>query len=473
MLRSQEPTNNQQLTTHPGEAFLAAGLGLCYTQIEMSKETSGKWPRHRQALAAIFAGFVILSLASSFSTRLKYGPDEPAHFIYIRCIAQDFRLPEISHRITPTEDFRATHQAQHAPLYYALAAIPFFVLERLGAGGETIWRAMRLFTIILGLGWVYFTYRLANEFFGGEYGLTLAATGVVAFLPIATYMSGVINNDVLVAALFTCALWMILAGIRRNGFSRKAAVWLGAVMGLAILTKAQGLTLVPTLLIAALVIARRNHWRSLRSLVGSIFISLGVAAALSGWWFVRNQLVYGAPMVQSLMNPMTPVDPLTLALTPSVWVPLVWFVSKQLFMYFWTPFWLLKPFVSADIYFVKLLVLCTVGLGGCALQMLRPRAREGHSGGAASYLILALPAAMIYALTVYNSIFVDRGLLQQGRIFLPMAACLAVWVASGYRRLAWSPKAVDVITAAVVLTPLMANIMTLYWIRLFYTIIEP
>ena len=44
-----------------------------------------------RALAAIIVVFVVLSVCYSLATRLKYGPEEPDHFIYIRSLATDFK----------------------------------------------------------------------------------------------------------------------------------------------------------------------------------------------------------------------------------------------------------------------------------------------------------------------------------------------------------------------------------------------
>ena len=77
-----------------------------------------------RGLIAILAAFTALAVSYSLVTRLRWGPDEPAHFIYIRSIATRFELPPISHKAIGTENSVATHDGHQPPLYYALMAIP-------------------------------------------------------------------------------------------------------------------------------------------------------------------------------------------------------------------------------------------------------------------------------------------------------------------------------------------------------------
>ena len=423
-------------------------------------------------MAAILAVFLLLSVITSYSTRLKYGPDEPAHYIYVRSIAQDFAFPELSHEITPTEDSASTHQAQHPPLYYALAAIPYFAFDHLGADGDAIWRVLRLFTILIGLGWIYFTYRLAREFFPHDDLAVLTTTGLVALMPGGTYTCGVINNDAQIALTCTCALWMMLIALRRNEMSLRLAVWLGVVIGLAILTKAQGLTLIPTLVVAAVVIAKRNSWKGSGVIAGRTAIALGVAAAVSGWWFVRNIIVYGEPIVQSLYNPAVNTDPISLVAQPLVLLPMLTQISKQFLMCFWTPFWLIKPFVNEDIYFRLLLALSFLGVIGTLMCMARPRPEHNNRCLAASYLVPLLPGVLIYVMVIYQTLFVDRGLFQQGRLLLPVAGVLAIWLVGGLRRLV-PQKAAVCVFATLLAGALIGNVFTIRLIRMFYRVVEP
>jgi hypothetical protein len=56
-------------------------------------------------------------------------------------------------------------------------------------------RLIRLLSVLLGAGTVYFTYRLALELMPEQTGLALAAAGFAAFTPMFLFISASVNND--------------------------------------------------------------------------------------------------------------------------------------------------------------------------------------------------------------------------------------------------------------------------------------
>jgi uncharacterized membrane protein len=142
-----------------------------------------KPPRTYRALGAILIGFAVIALVYSLVTPLKYGPDEPAHFIYIRSLATTLAPPPIAHTQTPTEDSIASHEGHQPPLYYAVMAMPYAILNAFGLPVDAIWRILRILGIGIGVIWIYFVYRLAREFFESE-AYALATAGFVAFIPL-------------------------------------------------------------------------------------------------------------------------------------------------------------------------------------------------------------------------------------------------------------------------------------------------
>jgi len=389
-------------------------------------------PRPNRLLVAILAGFAALSLTYSVATRLKYGPDEPAHFIYIRCIATTLSPPPIAHTQTPTEDSVASHEGHQPPLYYTVMAAPFAILRAFGASSDTIWRILRILGISIGVFWVYWVYRLALEYFHDD-AYALATAAFVALIPNAAYTAGVLNNDLMIALLFTWAMVPILRYFRTERLSRHEAAGLGLIMGLAILAKAQGLILLPVFLVTSLAVCRRRGYANAGQVLAAAGIAVGVTALVSGWWFARCWMLYGTVMPQSLYNPILPDGMISLVLAPEPGARLIWMSCSAVFGYFWTPFWLVWKYLAWRYYFWPIFALTGAVLVGGVLRLRR--------GGLdrPSLWLLVFTALMTWAMWLRHVLAVDKMANLQGRLFLSVAAIIGIVFVIGID--GWLPSA--------------------------------
>jgi hypothetical protein len=386
-------------------------------------------PHVNKAIAVIIGLFVVLSLAYSFADRLKLGPDEPAHFIYIRSLAINHTPPDIAHMETYSEDSTSSHEGHQPPLYYAIMAAPYAVLNALGVARDTIWRVLRLMNILLGVVWIYLVYLLSRAFFvksddqpgcpTDKYALASAA--FVAVIPTAPYMAAVVNNDILIALLFNWALIPMLAFFRTGGLSAKSAALLGLLMGLAILTKAQGLILVPLIVLAGICACRRTGYKNMGDVVRAIGIALGIAGLVSGWWFIRCQAIYGTPMPHSLYNPVLNGSIVTLFFFPLETIKLFWTMVGNLLGYFWLPYWLVEASLPWQRYSMILSILGLIWLIGIIIRLRRDRNMDLR----ALCFLLMCPIA-ICATWIHYVLMTDRGANLQGRLLLPSAAVIAI-----------------------------------------------
>ncbi len=154
---------------------------------------------------------------------------------------------------------------------------------------------VRLLSVIMSTGTVYFTYRIGVEIFEGERRwLALAGAAAVAFTPMFAFISGAVNNDNLSSLLAAAGLWVMLrlAKAAREGKSTLGlSIGLGIVLGLLALTKFGALAMFG---LAGLTMAfaawRRKRWQVF-FLEGPLIIAL--AGAISGWWYYRNWQLYG------------------------------------------------------------------------------------------------------------------------------------------------------------------------------------
>ncbi|MBI5082337.1 MAG: hypothetical protein HZB17_13710, partial [Chloroflexi bacterium] len=95
---------------------------------------------------------------------------------------------------------------------------------------------------------------------------------------------------------FTSTLTLaILLWIGRDGVTIRKAILLGVAIGLMCLSKLIGtvLAVVALTLFVALILLRE---RKLSTAVAPTLIVLLVTALVAGWWYVRNQIIYGDPL---------------------------------------------------------------------------------------------------------------------------------------------------------------------------------
>lgn len=119
--------------------------------------------------------------------------------------------------------------------------------------------------------------------------IRLAVPATIAFIPRFVFLSGVMNNDNMATAFSSVAIVLAGAAICRPRWRSTSGMLVasGAFLGGGLITK---LTVAP-IAVAVTVLVAIFCERTMRA-VASIIIP---AALVSGWWFVRNTLLYGDP----------------------------------------------------------------------------------------------------------------------------------------------------------------------------------
>ena len=295
----------------------------------------------RAALPALLAAFVLLGSLYAITTPLFEVSDELWHYPMVKTLADGQGLPVQN----PANPGPWRQEGSQPPLYYALMAVATGWIDTSDMnvvrwinphadngvitpdGNNNIvihtyreawpWhgtvlavRLIRLLSVLIGAGTVYFTYRLALELAPGRDGLALAAAGFTAFTPMFVFISASVNNDNLAILLSAAILWLLACWLRESTPRRiKDYVLLGALLGAAALSKTSALGLwglaggvVVWLQVRPLLggprrthEAGRNGWpqRVFSSFRPASFLLLyGTALLVSGWWFVRNFVLY-------------------------------------------------------------------------------------------------------------------------------------------------------------------------------------
>lgn len=178
-------------------------------------------------------------------------------------------------------------------------------------------RMARLASIVMSTATVFFSYLVARELFtnngwrtaddgcfstlNSQFSILRLATPIlVACTPMFAFISGSVNNDNAAVLFSTIGVWWALRLMRRGDLSIQSAVIAGAIAGLGALSKSSALGLVGLFGFAALLARAKNQEPGAKNLgswllvlVSFISIMLAVTLLLSGWWFIRNQQLYG------------------------------------------------------------------------------------------------------------------------------------------------------------------------------------
>jgi 4-amino-4-deoxy-L-arabinose transferase-like glycosyltransferase len=209
-------------------------------------------------------------------------------------LAERTQREQMLRNLTPQSAFEPTtatmpaYEASQPPLYYWLIALP------LSAFGHTslltrVW-LLRGISLLLGSLAIPIGFLLARKVFSGA-SIALGLTAFVALMPELAINLARVSNESLGITLYTCLLLAVCHWIEQPASLARAMV-VGVALGLGLLTKAYFLTAVP----AVAVLYAHTAWeqpRHYRRWITNAVLSLLIAFALAGWWYVRNYLQTG------------------------------------------------------------------------------------------------------------------------------------------------------------------------------------
>ncbi len=332
----------------------------------------------RLALPLLLAAFVALALAYSMVIPLGEAPDEVSHWAYVQYLIAHHRLPK--------PEGAVLGESHQPPLYYALNALATFWIpqsdfqpianpdfsfdnpatpnlllhpqrENFPYRADALaWHLARLLSVAMGAITVWATWHIASVLLPNEAWLALGAAAFVAFLPEFTFISAVVNNDNGVIALTSLSVLQILRVAQRPWRARDAAI-LGALLGLAALTKLSGLVVWLFVALVFLFLAwRRGEWK--RTLIHAT-LCFGVAGVIVAPWLMYNWANYGDPLGWSLVLAVTP-----LRRTPLTLNDLVYVIASGLYTSFWGRFGGALHLRMSDAIYIALGAWSLVALGG-------------------------------------------------------------------------------------------------------------
>ncbi|MEI6501638.1 MAG: glycosyltransferase family 39 protein, partial [Armatimonadota bacterium] len=307
-------------------------------------------------------------------------PDEGAHVGYIDYLARQHALP-------PFRSQTDIYEAHQPPLYY-LSSVPAHLLGiTLDPEGKTGRGTLmlRLWSVLLaGLG-VWIAWLLGRLVFGKDTLLSLAPALFLALWPGRTMIVSAVTNDALADSLCLLTFYLCLL-IVSAGLTRRSALLVGTAWALALLTKSTSLALGPVVLLAILMRAVADDPEHQAAALKRALLNLLLAAlpvvAIAGWWFVRNQMLYGDPLAAKIFEQLFSKDRATpdfffkLGLSGGAYFTLV-VVNTALS--FWGVFGQANVYQPLG-YYLTGFAVWAAALGGLVAQKLRDAQAVKHKG---------------------------------------------------------------------------------------------
>jgi 4-amino-4-deoxy-L-arabinose transferase-like glycosyltransferase len=410
----------------------------------------------RWLLLAIILAYLTLGTLYAVFTPAWQAPDEPAHYNYIKYLADQNRFPILkagdypaayleeikAARFPPEMSIEPIRYEFHQPPLYYLLVVPVYHLF----GGVLL--PLRLFSVglsALSLLVAYWTVRMLAP---GQPFLALGTAAFAAFLPMHLAMTAAANNDTLAELLLATILLFTIRYLKASttwsGESPSDAVradtrllvLLGVTTGLGLVTKSSVYIALPLVLVAILA---RHLWldKPTPSLIMGLrdaAVYLVPALALALPWWVRNAALYGGLDVLGLgRHNQVVAGQLRTAefVAASGMTQLVRDFLLTSFRSFWGQFGWMGVLLDERLY-QALAILAALALLGFAAWLLRvwPRRRKMPDWQRAAGGLLALTILLTLSTYLwYNTSFLQH----QGRYLFRALVPIGLAVALGWR----------------------------------------
>ena len=260
------------------------------------------------ALSLIIATYLLLGTLYATATPAWQVPDEPAHFNYVRHVAEQGHLPELCPGDYPyeyLEEIKARrfppemsiapiqYEAHQPPLYYVLAALVYRLTY--STFGWPMPLILRLFSLLLSAISLAVGYKIVRAICPQEPILALGTTAFAATLPMHVAMTAAVNNDVLAELLINLIVWAVVT-IKASDWTLCRAGGLGILLGFAFLTKMQSYAAFGVAFSALfwdILHNRDDSSLDWTQALGRAAIMSGAAFTVALPWLIRNAMIYG------------------------------------------------------------------------------------------------------------------------------------------------------------------------------------
>lgn len=233
---------------------------------------------------------------------LKRGFDAGSHLEYVSYLKNNWRVP------LAYEGW----ELYQPPLYYFLVA---FVSSPTG---------IKVFGFLMWGILVFISYKFFKKKFDNA-NVSLIGTFISSSLPVVLYLTYMISNEFFSGVLIGIALVYYTGFYKPTNSSR---IILGILIGLSFLAKATAFVLIISITLDQFIFARFKIIKTIKYLL----LPFGISFLISGWFYLRNWILFGGPFISSYDFPK--IYPLMQTIVPrnlSFFLSLKGFLTMDLF----------------------------------------------------------------------------------------------------------------------------------------------
>ena len=244
----------------------------------------------------------ILQLHNLLLFPILRGFDAGAHLEYVNFLKNNLRIP------LAYEGW----EMYQPPLYYLLVA---FVSSPIG---------IKIFGLLMWLLLTITSYKFFKKQFK-DINISFIGTFITSSLPAVLYLTYTISNEFFSGVLISVVLVYYVSFYKPVNNSK---IILGILIGLSFLAKATAFVLILSIALDQLISARYKIIKTARNL----FFPFGISFLISGWFYLRNWILFGGPFISSYDFPK--INPLMQTIVPrnlSFFLSLKGFLTMDLF----------------------------------------------------------------------------------------------------------------------------------------------
>jgi 4-amino-4-deoxy-L-arabinose transferase-like glycosyltransferase len=358
------------------------------------------------------------------------GPDEAEHFRIVQQMITNGGLP-IFEGYGPGRFAGGPVRAQVAheitPNAFAVVVAGILSLNN-SASNDMNFHIARLFNVALYPVTLWLAFLTLRRVFPHMPVAPIWGVVLMATIPMFTLVHSYYTNDTPAIAAGTFAVYATVRALQSD-FGRWDVVMLGIGLGLVALHKYTGFLIFPTVAAATIWQLARRPLRFIR--VALVLVT--ITAALAGWWYIRNWILYGDPIgveiTQAAVNASggAPIPPRARGLNLFEFVKETNWIAET-FSTFWGGYGLEKMKLpgAAYVLFSSLLVLATVGH---MLSVCRNRNRIRIPDRPPMLLIMGVLHLGLWAVNFWSSYTVDVAL--HGRYVYPTFVPFVILIIAG------------------------------------------
>lgn len=151
----------------------------------------------------------------------------------------------------------------------------------------------RLFSVICGVGTIYFTYLISSKIFDKS-RFKYIIPFFLATIPQFAFINCYVNQDSLMIFLSSIMIYLWILGIERK-WSYDIVIKVGIISGLMLLTYLNGYIII----FATLIIVLLTYENKDVNFIKKTTLCISIMILISGWFFIRNLIIYNGEIFGS------------------------------------------------------------------------------------------------------------------------------------------------------------------------------